>query len=201
MTINEFRNMTDEEKKEYFGNIDKTEQDIIPFPSSLAETELWDNEEMANILKRFCDGEEVNDNPLKEFPIAEMKLYTVCGVFQGDYLDTEEEFLEYLKNNKTNSNDIGTVEYLRNCAGRSDVIKFTSYDTGDVRLFASFYGDSYGVYNFDRSTYRGEFVWEYNHGSLREIYKAFRDRGVVFENDLYAQIDERNKMLYKYLND
>ena len=55
----------------------------------------------------------------------------------------------------------------------------------------------YVIYNNKRSIYRGEFVWEYNYGGLNSAYKAFRDRGIVFEDDVYLKSDERNKQLSK----
>ncbi len=40
-------------------------------------------------------------------------------------------------------------------------------------------------------------IWEYNYGHIGEIYSAFRDRGIVFENDMYAKIDKRNQYILK----
>jgi len=57
--------------------------------------------------------------------------------------------------------------------------------------------NGYGIYNFERSVYWGKFTWEYCHGSIRELYKPFRDRGIVFENDIYVKQDGKNKQLLR----
>ena len=57
--------------------------------------------------------------------------------------------------------------------------------------------DGYGSFNTARSTYRGEFVWEFNYGTIDELYVPFRDREVIFERDIYREIEERNKRLLK----
>ena len=148
---------------------------------------------------RSIDGEPVNVNPLTVIPESEMKLYTVHGTLGGDYFESEDKFNNYINNNDYNAFDVGTVEYIRECAGKKDVLKFTSTSNGIVRLFCACDEYGYGIYNNKRSIYRGEFVWEYNYGSLNSAYKAFRDRGIVFEDDIYLEIDKRNKQLYKRL--
>lgn len=146
---------------------------------------------------RSIDGEPVNVNPLPVIPQSEMKLYTIHGTLAGEYFDSDEEFNSYLNNNNCNTFDVGTVEYIRECAGRKDVIKFTSAVNGTIRLFSACDEYGYVIYNNKRSIYRGEFVWEYNYGGLNSAYKAFRDRGIVFEDDVYLKSDERNKQLSK----
>jgi len=55
--------------------------------------------------------------------------------------------------------------------------------------------DGYGIYNEERSIYHGEFVWEYNNGDIKNMYSAFRDRGIVFENDIYGKLAEQDRKL------
>ena len=157
------------------------------------ETKEEDNS-IGDILKRFCDGEPKNVNPLTEIPEPQMRLYGFSGAFNSAYFDTEEELIEWVKNHNTDFGDVCVIDYLGNVAGRSDVIRKT-YKSGKSNLYAACDEDGYGIYNFERSTYRGEFVWEYNHGSLREIYSAFRDRGISFENDIYDEIDKRHQKI------
>lgn len=130
---------------------------------------------IGDILKRLCDGEPKNVNPLTEISESQMRLYGFSGAFNSIYFDTEEELIEWGKSHNTEFGDICVIDYLGNVAACDE--------------------DGYGIYNFERSTYRGEFVWEYNHGSIREMYSAFRDRGISFENDIYGKIDERNNQL------
>lgn len=157
------------------------------------ETKEEDNP-IGDILKKFCDGEPKNVNPLTEIPDPQMRLYGFSGAFNSAYFDTEEELIEWVKNHNTDFGDVCVIDYLGNVAGRSDVIRKT-YKSGKSNLYVACDEDGYGIYNFERSTYRGEFVWEYNHGSLREMYSAFRDRGISFENDIYDEIDKRHQKI------
>ena len=159
------------------------------------ETKKKDNS-TGEILKRLCDGEPKNVNPLTEIPEPQMRLYGFSGAFNSAYFDTEEELIEWVKNHNTYFGDVCVIDFLGKVAGRSDVIR-EIYKSGKSNLYAACDEDGYGIYNFERSTYRGEFVWEYNHGSLREMYSAFRDRGISFENDIYDEIDKRYQKILK----
>lgn len=142
-------------------------------------------------LKRMLDGEPVNINPLTEIPEPEMKLYFIGN----NYFLTMEELLQYCRINRLSTNDLGILEYYRNFAGRSDVIKKTSSTI--LNFYTAVDRDGYGLYNYERSIYRGEFTWEYNHGRIEEMYKPFRDRGIVFENDIYAKQALADKQLWE----
>lgn len=146
----------------------------------------------ASIMRKMCDGEPVNVNPLTEMPEPEMRLYFICG----NYFQTVDELLHYCRVNDLSTNGFGILEYYRNLAGRSDVIRESNATIES--LYTAVDEDGYGIYNHERSVYRGEFIWEYNHGSLREMYSVFRDRGIAFEDDLYTKIDERYQNILKY---
>ena len=152
--------------------------------------------EVGKIIKRMCDGEPKNINPLTEIPEPQMRLYGFSGAFKSAFFDTEAELIEYVKTHNTQFGSICVMEYLGNVAGRSDVIRLT-YKSGKQVLYTSVNEDGYGIYNNERSIYRGEFVWEYSHGSISEMYSAFRDRGIVFEDDTYAKIEERNRRIFE----
>lgn len=62
-------------------------------------------------------------------------------------------------------------------------------------LYTAVDEDGYEILNENRTINCGEFIWEYNHGSIRELYKPFKDKGIIFENDVYGKIDERNKKI------
>lgn len=147
-------------------------------------------------LKRMIDGEPKNVNPLKEIPEPQMRLFGFSGVFKSAFFDTEDELLEYVKSNNTTLGDVCIIEYLGNVAGRSDVIRKNNRN-GKKVFYTAVDEDGYGIYNHERSVYKGEFVWEYSHGSISEMYSAFRDRGITFEDDIYAKIAERNQQLLK----
>ena len=152
------------------------------------------------ILKRMFNGEPKNVNPLTEIPKPQMRLFGFSGVFNSAYFDTEEELIEWVKNHNIDFGDICVMDYLGTVAGRSDVIRLT-YKNGKSVLYTAVDEDGYGIYNEDRSIYRGEFVWEYNYGSISDKYAAFRNRGIVFKNDIYGKIEERNRKIMDTLEE
>ena len=151
---------------------------------------------MGKLLKKFVDGKPKNVNPLTEIPKSQMRLYGFSGAFKSAFFDTEAKLIEYVKTHDTQFGSVCVMDYLGNVADCSDVISLT-YKSGKQVLYTSVNDDGYGIYNNQRSIYRGEFVWEYNYGSISEMYSAFRDRGIVFEDDTYAKIEERNCRLFK----
>ena len=143
--------------------------------------------EVGQILKRMFNGEPKNVNPLKEIPDPKMRLYGFDGAFKNAYFDSKEELVEWLKTNKPKYGSACVLEYLGTVAGRSDVIRITCKGNKPM-LYAACDEDGYGIYNEDRSYYRGEFVWEYNYG-------------IVFENDIYKKIDERNERILALIHE
>ncbi|MCI8779018.1 MAG: hypothetical protein HFI87_07725 [Bacilli bacterium] len=150
-------------------------------------------ENVGNILKRMFYGEPVNKNPLTEIPKPEMVLYHI----HDHYFDTLDDLKKYCSSEGISFTDFDIVSYLRTCCGRSDVI-MKKYHDDKIIFWTAVDEDGYSMYNIERSMYRGEFVWEYNHGNINYIYKLFRDRGIVFQNDIYAKIDRQNQALYEY---
>lgn len=194
-----YEKMTEEEKQMYCADKqDIKKQDEVPDLESLSNA-LQNDELMkftASTLRLMFDGEPVNKNPLSEIPTPQMRLYGFSGAFKSAFFDTEEELKEYIKNNDPSFGSTCIIEFLGNVAGRSDVIRTTTKD-GRTTLYTAVDEDGYGIYNPERSTYMGKFTWEYNHGDLEEMYSAFRDSGIIFENDIYAKIDERNQHILK----
>lgn len=198
MSVKEYVKMTDEEKMKLFIETEeqRKEDSISPMAVALSNA-LKDNELMkhtASILKRMCDGEPVNQNPLTEIPAPQMRLYGFSGAFKSAYFDTEAELEEYVKTHDTSFGSICVIEYLGNVAGRSDVIRTTSKNRKPMLLTVCD-RDGYGIYNEERSIYCGEFVWEYNNGDIKDMYSAFRDRGIVFEDDIYGKLEEEDRKL------
>ena len=149
---------------------------------------LNDEEHMkktARILKEFCDGKPVNKNPLGEVPNPEIVVYCT----RNSYFLKKEDLEMYCKNNNISKSNTYTMEYYRKFAGRSDVIKMN----GDY--YAAVDEDGYGVYNYDRSVYRGEYTWEFEYGHLRTEYQLLKDIGITLENDVYGDIDKRNEYI------
>lgn len=191
----EYEKMTEEERLLYCAKyVNKTEQDVTPAAEALSKA-FQDKElveETSILLKIFCDGEPVNKNPLTEIPNPEMRLYHI----DDNYFESIDELLHYCRINNKSTKGLKILDYYREFAGCSDVIRNQDCDT--IMLYTAVDEDGYGVYNNKRSIYRGEFTWEYNYGSIREMYKPFRDKGVVFENDIYAKQDEKMQHILKY---
>lgn len=198
MNLGDYLRMSEEEKIEYWSREYNhiTEQDESPLEKALSQA-LRDDELMkytASIMKRRCDGEPVNKNPLTEIPTPQMVLYGFSGVFKSAYFDTKVELEEYIKTNDTSFGSTCVIEYLGSVAGRSDVIRSTSKNRKPILLTVCD-RDGYGIYNEERSIYCGEFIWEYNNGDIKDMYFAFRDRGIVFENDIYGKPPEQDRKL------
>lgn len=198
VSMEEYEKMTVEEKiEDFLKQEEERTDDIDPLTEGLSKV-LEDDElthHTFSILRGIWDGEPANKNPLTEIPTSQMVLYKFYGGFKSEsvyYFDTEEELKEHVKNNDGKFADICVLEFIGNFAGRSDVIRQTSKNRKPMLLSACD-RDGYAIYNEERSTYCGEFVWEYNHGDIKDMYSAFRDRGIVFENDIYRKIEEEDR--------
>lgn len=148
-------------------------------------------------LKKMFDGEAKNVNPLSKLPDAEMRLY----VLNGNYFETKEELESYCRDNEIcDLNDFYILEYIRKVANRNDVIrKINSANSSTLYTAVDRFG--YGIYNFDRSFYRGQHTWEFHHGCISKMYTEFRNRGIVFEDDIYGKIEENDKQLIKMIKE
>lgn len=137
-----------------------------------------------------------NKSPLKEIPKSQMTLYGVSSVFFSEYFDTSEELEQWIENNNLLYGRRYKIEYLGKVADRSDVIRVTC-DDHKPQLYAAVDEDGYAIYNFTRSFASKKNIWEFNYGSIKEMYSAFRDRGISFENDVYGEIEKRNEKILK----
>ena len=148
-------------------------------------------EKQKDTLTRLVDGEPVNRDPLTEIPEPQMRLYGFSGVFHSAFFDTEEELQLWISDHSIEFGSICVLDYLGDIAGREDVMRYT-YMNGTERMIAPCDIDGYGIYNKKRSIYCGRFIWEYFYGDIQNEVQAFRDRGIEFQNDIYA---EREKLL------
>lgn len=143
-------------------------------------------------LAKIIDGEPVNINPLTNIPVPDMRLYYV----DDNYFLSIDELLMYCRWNNKSIEGLNILDYYRNLAGRSDVIRKSNSKSS--MLYTAVDRDGYGLYNNKRSVYRGKFTWEYNHGNIRNLYEPFRKKGVIFEDDVYKKIDESDQQVLKY---
>ena len=165
------------------------EGDITPGAKLLAEA-IQDNEFM-----EIIDGKPVNKNPLSEIPESDMRLYSIGN----DYFESIDELLEYCRKNHKTSEGLTILDYYKNLAGRSGVIRVQNNKTSI--MYSAVDEDGYGLYNNKRSIYKGKFIWEYNYGSIRNLYKPFKEREIDFVIDVYGKIDEREQNILRYFKE
>ena len=128
----------------------------------------------------------MNDN----IPESKMRLYGFIGIKNNIFFDTEKEIMEYIKLNNLSISNTCIIDYLGLVAGCNDVIKVT-YKDGNTNMYSPCDKDGYVVYNYDKSYYQGESVWEYNIGSIDDIINAFKDRNIIKENDKVLKKSKR----------
>lgn len=122
---------------------------------------------------------------LTKMPESQMTLYGLSGFLSSFYFTTQEERDAYiLKKGKPFMSHESTVEYLGRVGGRSDVMKISS--EGNEKFVFIVDIEGYAVLNKERSKREKQLVWEYQYGELYDTMKAFQERGIVFERDVYA---------------
>ena len=143
------------------------------------------------------------NNDMNKFKVSdeknvqyEMRLYEI----NGNFFETLEELKKYCKNNNLCIDTAYLLDYIRTMAGRSDVIRKSNFD-GKGLCYTVVDEDGYGIYNNERSIKCERFVWEFNYGDIREMYEPFRKKGVVFEDDIYFKIDEREQRILKKIKE
>ena len=131
------------------------------------------------------------------------RLYGYSGFYHSIFFTTKEELDSYLATHQDEINsDFGTsciIDYLGDFAGRNDVILETPLNGAKKVIMTAIDCDRYAIYNSDQSTREGKPIWNYEYGSatLKDMYKAFREQGVIFSKDIYQDLDSSNKVLVK----
>lgn len=110
------------------------------------------------------------------------RIDVVCPLFKS-----EKELISELGEN-VDLKKVCTVELLKKFKGRSSVLKRKTMD-GRVTYFVAIDKDGYAIYNSVQSRNLDRSIWNFEYGSLRELYSEFRDKGVHIENDVYAKND------------
>lgn len=111
---------------------------------------------------------------------------------------SEKELISELGEN-IDSKKVCTIEMLKNFKGRKSVLKRKTND-GRITYFVAIDKDGYAIYNSVQSRNLDRPIWNFEYGSLRDIYSEFRNRGAHIENDVYAKNDaywERVSQLVK----
>lgn len=131
-----------------------------------------------------------------EKTIPEMKLYGINENNNEKYFNSRAQLRKYCQRHKISMDDMFVLEYIRYFANRSDVIKKTS--SNGLSIFYTVSNEyGYEVYNHEKSLKEKNYVWEFNYGEIEEMYNIFRNRGIIFENDVYGRIEENHKLVLK----
>lgn len=153
-----------------------------------------------NYLKNFSSFLKQNkelDQYLEYYePEVKTTLYCFQGLISSKFFDNESELESYVEDHDLSFYSIAKIEYLGNAYGRKDVIRKVN-EKGVSDIYTAIDRDGYARYNVEKSKRLGKNIWEYEYGSLRELYSAFKDKGVILENDTYTKIDEEEKQLIK----
>lgn len=198
---NEVNEMSKEEKikkEEYqmkLQDFKRFREGSITLGDKILAQAMQESKFMKNIYSQIIeirDGEPINKNPLSEIPEPDMRLYSIGN----DYFESIDELLEYCRKNHKTSEGLTVLDYYKNLAGGSDVIRKQNNKTSI--MYTAVDEDGYGLYNNKRSIQKGKFIWEYNYGNIRNLYKPFKERGIDFVIDVYGKIDERNQRILKY---
>lgn len=120
----------------------------------------------------------------------EMRLYGV----DENYFETIDELLKYCRQNQFSIQCLTVLDYYRNFYDRKDVIRKTN---SEISMFYSISNEYGYVWYGDELNMHGE-NWEFNHGTIKSLYKPFRDHGIVFEDDVYSRASERDQHILKY---
>jgi len=139
---------------------------------------------------------DLDNNPLKDIPESKMRLYAFVELLKTTYFDKKEKLDRHIKFNKKIAGEPVMIDYLGQMAGKTDVIRITYKD-----VFVSYVSLvdilGYAVYNERQSILEGKYIWEYEYGDLKDIYDAFKKRGIELVNDVYGKHDE----LYSSVSD
>lgn len=132
------------------------------------------------------------------------RLYVFEGEFQNFYFDAEEELELHVANSHDPKEftDISIIEYLGSFAGKKDVIRKVNSD-GSVKVYAAC--DCTQFYISDITDTENQEIlsadWMLHDGSVADLYRAFRERGIIFEDDIYARDEKEEKEFIKTIND
>lgn len=124
-------------------------------------------------------------------------LYVFLGEFSNKYFESKSECKEYYEKSHDLFASSCIIEYIGNFAGKDDVIKYRNFD-GEHYLVVC---DEVSYYDYQADENNHDiFHWQPVNGSIEWMYKAFRDKGIIFKNDVYAQIREEEQKLVKAID-
>lgn len=129
----------------------------------------------------------------EDMPLSQQRLYRVSyNLLADEFFDSEEEFLQYIEVSQSKLKNsvcvsISILDFVGDVAEKNDVIRIAN-STGEFYFCTAVDDEHYVVYNITRSQ-KGQPMWELEFGSLKHIYTAFRNKGIIFQNDIFAKSD------------
>ena len=130
-----------------------------------------------------------NKNTIENNIRPNVRLYGITGI----YFETIDELLKYCRINGFSTHNLTILDYYRCFDGYRDVIRET--DSRNSIFYAALSANGYAWYSKEINKSSG---WTFNYGQIRELYKPFREYGLVFEHDIYAEEDAKNQDILKY---
>lgn len=162
---------------DYFGIVQKAASILQHFAKAFFE-----------IKKPTPGNVEASDEKedYRSLPTPQMRLYGLLDNPEKEIFDTKEEITDYIKAHNPLGLSIYTIDFLGNALGKQDVIRTTS-ESGRENIYTAYKN---GIAIFNSKFARWEATtghWEATTRDLKALHKAFRDRGIEFENDVYAE--------------
>ena len=125
----------------------------------------------------------------EEYIGEKLKPEMVLHCVDNKYFFTNTALETYCEKNEFLMSKPYTIEYYRNFAGHTDVIKING------EYYTAIDGCGYAVYNRDSNN------WKLEYGNLRLEYQMIKDVGIELEDDVYQKIDKQKKYILKQIRD
>lgn len=120
----------------------------------------------------------------------QMRLYGFLGISLDIFFDTEEELNYWLEESNIESGTKCIIDYLGSFDCMDDVIS-VSYEDGSKKLYSACDKEGYFIYDLVNDE---KDVWQYESGKIDGMYAAFKDRGILLQNDVYAKKEKKYKL-------
>lgn len=145
----------------------------------------------------------IEEDKKEDALLSQQRLYRVnCNLLVAELFDSEEKLLQYIEGNQSKLENsicvsISILDFVGDFVGRQDVIRVVS-STGEFYFCTTVDDEHYAVYNKKRGQ-EGQPIWELEFGSMKDIYTAFRNKGIIFQNDVFAKSDSLYEQIMRGL--
>lgn len=129
-------------------------------------------------------------------------LYVYFGEFSNNYFESEKECNDYYEKSSDPFAYVGVIEYFSQFEGKDDVIKLTYREDNEYKECIISACDGVSYYAYQSNAYENSndtSHWQNVVGTAEWMYVAFRNKGIIFKNDIYAKAREEQKKFVKIL--